>query len=263
MMLLRLALLVLAAVLGGCTATAPATRTAGFAYKGFDTAPLAYAGRTIVFHDPFHGTQVEYYAANGDTFLWYPGNRRSLKGRWERRPATEEVCFRYGPRTYNPVTGSAGSRWSCIAQASHRASARGSCAGDPFKLASGRLPFALAKPKRERARTVSRSDRNGGPGLKRVLTRCGDAPARGKGTAAPTSAFDAAAVSACRASFPSNVDGCGCLPKVTPRMNRPTREFLLASLRAGGTVGVRARRGTDMIGIGQLVMNLRGNGTCT
>ena len=38
---------------------------------------------TTLTFDPGHGAQVEYVAANGTNFLWYPGNRVVLPGHWK------------------------------------------------------------------------------------------------------------------------------------------------------------------------------------
>ena len=73
------------------------------------------ADTTIKTWDPLHGTQVEYLSANGQTWLVYPGNTRAVRGEWQIRSDTHqpELCYRYGPNSYNPVTRQRGSRWSC------------------------------------------------------------------------------------------------------------------------------------------------------
>lgn len=142
-----------ALLVAGCSASAPRS-TAPFGSDDRSSAPLAYAGRTIVFHDPLHGTQVEHYAAGGEAFLWYPGNRRTVPGRWEVRTAKQRICFRYGTQTFNPVTRRRGGAWNCTPLRLHRRLARASCAGDPFGLASGRLPFVLARGEADLARVL-------------------------------------------------------------------------------------------------------------
>ena len=44
------------------------------------------------------GIQIEYLAADGRTFLWYPGNAKVLPGRWKLQKASYglEMCFLYG-----------------------------------------------------------------------------------------------------------------------------------------------------------------------
>lgn len=67
--------------------------------------------------DPGHGTQIEYVAPNDTSFLWYPGNTMVLPGRWNTVPAQHgqaaQICFDYGPRSYNPVTRVYGGSVSC------------------------------------------------------------------------------------------------------------------------------------------------------
>jgi hypothetical protein len=86
-------------------------------------ARAAFVGKTRVTFGPGHGTQVSYMRPDGAIFLWYPGNAVVLPGRWDIEarwmsgvPPTQEafVCFRYGPNTYNPVTGAVGGRRECM-----------------------------------------------------------------------------------------------------------------------------------------------------
>ena len=64
------------------------------------------ADRTIMTYSSGHGTQVEYSAANGRTFLWYPGNTRTVLGEWKveerdiRLPGGEGVTARKVTRAY-------------------------------------------------------------------------------------------------------------------------------------------------------------------
>lgn len=107
-----------------------------------------YAGRTGIYFGGGHGIQVEYYSPAGGAYLWYPGNRRVVAGEWQYRKGGT-ICFRYGPRTYNPVTRKRGGRWEC-SQASQQARfMRYACKGDPFGLGrqGGRLPYVLPRGK--------------------------------------------------------------------------------------------------------------------
>lgn len=93
-----------------------------------------------------HGTQIEYLAANGRAYLWYPGNRKPVSGEWETRNArlgAAEICFRYGTNTYNPVTRTSGGSWECQGVYQYTAWKFERVVGDPFHLESGRLPFVL------------------------------------------------------------------------------------------------------------------------
>lgn len=74
------------------------------------------SNRTLLFYDSAHGTQVEYFGSNGVSFLWYPGNRVVVQGRWKIATGenkVQNICFSYGENTYNPVTGHRGSGWQC------------------------------------------------------------------------------------------------------------------------------------------------------
>lgn len=106
------------------------------------------SGRTHRAYSSQHGTQIEYLAANGLAYLWYPGNERAVVGRWsvepyDRNPSAGVVCFSY-QNAYNPVTGTAGAR-HCITAAQFNNTHRESRAGDPFNLSAGRVPYVLPK----------------------------------------------------------------------------------------------------------------------
>ncbi len=103
----------------------------------------AYSGKTKIFYERSHGIQVEYYSSSGGAYLWYPGNRGVVKGRWRRRG--KQICFQYGANTYNPVTKKRGGRWECMPVAYHQKILKGSCKGDVFNLATGRIPYVLRK----------------------------------------------------------------------------------------------------------------------
>ncbi|HEX8662456.1 MAG TPA: hypothetical protein VF744_00330 [Beijerinckiaceae bacterium] len=121
------------------------------------------ANRTYRSYSPQHGTQIEYHAADGRAFLWYPGNAVILPGRWraeevpnapklwEEPPGSGNIvertlfrpCYRYGPDTYNPVTRHHGDTWECAGLFQGLGEARD---GDLFRLArGGPVPFVLAK----------------------------------------------------------------------------------------------------------------------
>lgn len=104
-----------------------------------------YSGRTVVYYERSHGTQVEYYSPTGGAHLWYPGNRRSLAGRWKIDGSGKgaRICFQYGANTYNPVTGHVGGGWECSSEIRHRSIIKSSCVGDKFSLASGSIPFRM------------------------------------------------------------------------------------------------------------------------
>ena len=121
-----------------------------FALAGsqFATAAPPLTDRTNMSFDPGHGTQVEYLQAGGATFLWYPGNSIVLPGHWKMDGGTQqhpaEICFRYGPNTYNPVTHVYGDKWECEGAALYAALVTEQAKGDVFGLAGrASVPFAL------------------------------------------------------------------------------------------------------------------------
>ena len=106
----------------------------GFTYLSFsDPAPGLLKG---------HGFQVSYYKNSVETWLWYPGNERSLKGDW--KISDEKTCYDYGPNTRNPVTGST-SGFQCQSLEISRKLIVSRLDGDPFNLASGDVPSLLDK----------------------------------------------------------------------------------------------------------------------
>jgi len=85
------------------------------------------ANKTSIHFSSQHGTQVSFYAADGKTYLWYPGNSAVLAGLWKATDETEVngrparqgrapadyVCFKYPTNSYNPVTKRGGGTWNC------------------------------------------------------------------------------------------------------------------------------------------------------
>jgi hypothetical protein len=115
------------------------------------------AGYTAMTYDPGHGTQVEYLAPDGGAYLWYPLNSGIVVGAWKTEG--NDVCFRYGRNTYNPVTRKAGGNWDCTPLALHSKHVVERARGDVFGLASGKLPFQLQRErttiaKLQKARTA-------------------------------------------------------------------------------------------------------------
>jgi len=119
------------------------------ASEGAIAAP-AIIGKTNMSFDPGHGTQVEYLQASGGAYLWYPGNKIVLPGRWKMEAGTPtepaQICFRYGPNTYNPVTHVYGDVWECERVAVYAAVLAEQTKGDVFGLAHrGTVPFVLQR----------------------------------------------------------------------------------------------------------------------
>lgn len=121
-----------------------------------DEARANLSDRTRNVHDAGHGTQINYTSADGRSFLWYPGNNVILPGAWkvERRPGSiwgtrhdiVHVCYRYGPNTFNPVTGSQGAQWNCSYAALSLRRMRENAVGDVLGLARrSNVPFVLSR----------------------------------------------------------------------------------------------------------------------
>src|SRR3954465_1939640 len=97
------------------------------------------AGVTNMTHSTGHGTQVEYVAEGGKTYLWYPGNTKILKGQW--KVEDDNMCFAYGANSYNPVTKQRGG-WECEPVRAYQGGIAEQVTGDPMGLAGPRAaPF--------------------------------------------------------------------------------------------------------------------------
>ena len=100
----------------------------------------------IVFNSRQHGTQIKYHDANGSSYLWYPGNRTIVPGKWQIRAQDgggSRLCYRYGSNTFNPATGISGGEWECRRFGALDVSGGSAIKGDPFALASGSIPFVM------------------------------------------------------------------------------------------------------------------------
>jgi hypothetical protein len=103
-----------------------------------------FGNQTTLTYDPGHGTQIEYVAANGTSYLWYPGNRVVLPGHWKRQG--KDICWAYGANTYNPVTGQHGGGFECEPLGLYASSIVETAKGDVFGLAHRtRVPFQLTR----------------------------------------------------------------------------------------------------------------------
>jgi hypothetical protein len=115
-------------------------------YKAGDIAAL-FPGKTGLAYDFFHGNQVEYYAPDGKSFLWYPGNTKIVTGDWQVRD--QEICFKYESSSVNPATGKPGGDFDCEPLATAEANRLDTAEGDVFHLgSSSSVPRALpAQPR--------------------------------------------------------------------------------------------------------------------
>ena len=95
------------------------------------------SGNTQAFYDNGHGTQIEYNAPDGKSFLWYPGNQRINVGRWrvqQEGSKPTEICYLYGANSYNRVTKKWGGNWKCKEAIDHTVFVSETVRGDPFGL---------------------------------------------------------------------------------------------------------------------------------
>ncbi len=129
---------------------AASAQPTGYLTAPTDALPKALAGNTSVHYDSFHGTQVEYRQADGQVYLWYPTNTRSLAGQAKTQTTNgqTEICHRYKSAGINPATGVVGYAWECAPLSSNLRSITHMLQGDPFDLASGQIPFVLKKRKK-------------------------------------------------------------------------------------------------------------------
>lgn len=99
---------------------------------------------TVMSYSRGHGTQVEYLGSNGMSYLWYPGNRVVLPAPWKYQK--NQICYRYGKQTYNPVTREPGGKWECQPISTSKQSTVETAKGDVFGLSKRRaVPFVLLK----------------------------------------------------------------------------------------------------------------------
>lgn len=103
--------------------------------------------QTLLFGEEGHGNQIEYLSADGNAYLWYPGNNVAVPGRWFLEESDDYlmICFQYGANTYNPVTKKQGAQINRIPITRWLADVKERTDGDLFALASGKVPFKLLR----------------------------------------------------------------------------------------------------------------------
>ncbi|RYE09344.1 MAG: hypothetical protein EOP22_09615 [Hyphomicrobiales bacterium] len=119
---------------------------------GYDETKSLFVNQTMVTYDRHHGTQVEYIAKNGKSYLLYPGNETIVKGSWKleksENPNVFNLCFKYPANTFNPATGESGGNWECQAAGFYLTVVTDHADGDVLKLSkASAAPFVLAKRK--------------------------------------------------------------------------------------------------------------------
>lgn len=146
----RLVGVALCAALAGCAPSAQYDVGAAISevnsrtiqFKGYPKAGMTYLSFSAA-----HGFQVTHLAAGATTYLWYPGNLSGLTGDYKRDTVggRDAMCWRYGPQTYNPVTKTRGGQFACQPMEFTRKTIVAQLSGDPFNLASGRVPYRMAR----------------------------------------------------------------------------------------------------------------------
>lgn len=128
---------------------------------------------TNMSHSSQHGTQVNYLARDGQSFLWYPGNTMILSGQWKREG--QNMCFAYGSNTYNPATGHRGGGWECMPFDIYWRVVSERMEGDIFSLQTRQeVPFRLRMERTSLTRLLSRvSPRSESPPVELAVTSPG------------------------------------------------------------------------------------------
>ena len=126
---------------------------------GYDETKSLIANMTMMSYDRAHGTQVEFIARNGRTYLLYPGNTVIVKGEWKlnrtKKPNVFDMCFRYPSNTFNPATGQKGGGWECQAAGFYLRDIAEVKEGDVLGLSkSSAAPFELQRRKTSLSRLM-------------------------------------------------------------------------------------------------------------
>lgn len=116
-----------------------------------------YSDATRITYMMGHGSQVSYSSPDGKIYLWYPGNKGIVEGTWSVNKGKEyrvestggpimlaenRICFKYGPNTYNPVTGQRGGGGDCMRTKAYGRYVNELRRGDVFGLSRRReVPF--------------------------------------------------------------------------------------------------------------------------
>ena len=130
-------------------------RERGLGGMSLSQARTFFAGTTRVVTANNLGSQVSYMAPDGSIYLWFPGNREVLRGRWSLeaagryvpvlgRPVEDtRICFEYGANTVNAWSRERGGK-QCIPATMGMRMTQDQAAGDVFKLAQRTaVPFIL------------------------------------------------------------------------------------------------------------------------
>ncbi|MBW0005332.1 MAG: hypothetical protein JO216_17800 [Hyphomicrobiales bacterium] len=108
---------------------------------------------TRMTYDRSHGTQVEYNAPDGKSYLWYPGSRIITLGRWKVDEALApdqshrnvSLCYLYSAQSYDPTNNIRGGNWECAPAVLAIIRTKERLPGNPFRLdLSPQAPFVMS-----------------------------------------------------------------------------------------------------------------------
>ncbi|MBN9886679.1 hypothetical protein [Salipiger abyssi] len=129
----------------------PATPTPGnLALAGHRIDPQApRPGYTVATDSVGNGIQIEYFAPDGRSYLWYPGNRSVVQAQYRYglviprdgsagRIGTIEFLY---PSNSIDRTGRRGGKWEARGISDYRVYVMASRKGDIFNLSSGEVPY--------------------------------------------------------------------------------------------------------------------------
>ena len=137
-----------------CTAPAPQpSAVADVAARPLTFPNYPQPGNTYLSFSKAHGFQVNYLATGGKAWLWYPGNQRGVPEEYKRDVVAgqQALCWRHPSSSYNPVTRTPGGKFACQSLALSQKTIVAKLAGDPFRLASGKVPYRLNRCKAPKA----------------------------------------------------------------------------------------------------------------
>lgn len=133
--------------------------TSGAAFAQFKTGERAsraeisafLTGHTVVTHTSAQGTQVEYFARGGKSYLLYPGAKTVVPGKWmltiSGNIMPNGLCLDYGGNDHKSALFTMDG-YACMDFRRYFAGVTDRARGDVFGLAkSSKAPIALSKKK--------------------------------------------------------------------------------------------------------------------
>jgi hypothetical protein len=105
-------------------------------------------GRTVHYHTPGIGNQIEYTAPDGTAYLWYPDMPDAIIGTWQITPQgldDAQTCFTYPLDEVDGAFGIYDGDPICFNSAAlvRDVPERAIRDGDPYNLETGQVPFVL------------------------------------------------------------------------------------------------------------------------